>query len=495
MESETITLNQEKKTGLGLAGLIAVVFSSMVGGGIFNIAQNMASVAGLGAVILAWVVTGLGMVFLVLTFKHLSDRFPHLNQGMYQYARVGFGNYAGFNIAWGYWLCVALGNVAFVVMLNDAVGAFFPVFLEHNWESIIFCEAIVWIMYAIVVRGIMTASFINTVMTFLKLGAIVIIIALLAVYISFDTLFFDFWGEATPDDPKVLGGIWSQMSGTMFVTMFCFVGIEGGVMLSSYAKRGKDVGKASVIGFYLALLIYAMISILCYGIRTREDLAALPDPSVAYVLRYSCGEAAYYFVIITVIVSILAAFISWTLLAAQAPFGAAKAGILPSSLLKTNKKEVPVFGLTLTTIFMSLFIILVCTAPDVYLAALNLTTVMVLPAYALCGAFLWKSAVPGNPYLSNVGKSVLTQNRIIGFLCLIYCLWCIYAGGYLLFLASSILYLLGFYFYYVTYRQKKKESGVQTALLSTYEKILFCVIVAVSALSIVLISLGKISLS
>lgn len=475
-------------------GLIAIVFSSMVGGGIFNIAQNIASTAGLSAVVIAWLITGFGMVFLVLTFKVLSDRYPHLNQGLYQYARRGFGQYVGFNIAWGYWLCVAFGNVAFVVMLNDAVGAFFPIFLQHKWESIVFCECVVWIMFCIVERGIMTASFINTIMTFLKFAAIFIIIVILIVYFRLELLLSDVWGVTIIEGEKTLGGFWNQIMGTMFITMFCFVGIEGGLMLSSYAKNNKDVGKASIIGFYLALIIYALISILCYGVRSRGELASLPDPSMAYVLRLCCGEWAYYFVIATVILSILSAFISWTLLCCQAPYGAAKSNIFPSNFLKTNKHDVPVYGLLLTSIFMSGFIVLVCTAPNVYMAGLNLTTIMVLPAYTISGGFLLKMNLRRHYSSTTEERKEIIKYRIIGALSVCYCIWCVIAGGFLLFIASSILYLLGFYFYYLTYRQKLHR-GDDVKLLNLREKILFGIIIASSALSIVLISIGKISLS
>lgn len=483
------------KKGLGLMGLIAIVFSAMVGGGIFNIAQNMASSAGLGAVIIAWIITGGGMVFLVMTFKILSDHFPQLNEGVYQYAQEGFGNYIGFNIAWGYWLCVVLGNVAFAVMLNDSFGAFFPMLLKHGYPTLLFCIGLVWLMFGLVARGIMTASFINTLMTILKFGAIVIIITILFVYLRTELLFNDVWGENFSMEYKPLGGIGSQIMSTMLVTMFCFVGVEGAVMLSSYARNRDDVGKASIIGFYLALIIYALISILCYGVRTQPELAEMPDPSVAYVLRSICGEWAYYFVIFTVILSLLSGFIAWTLLCAQTPYGAATVHILPKILLKRNKKDVPVYGLISSTIFMSLFILLVCTAPDVYMAALNLTTIMVLPAYAISGAYLWKvSCLKDGSLFKTTGRKKL-KYRIIGICCTLYCIWCILAGGPLLFLASSILYVLGFYLYYKTNKQNEYRTGEKIILLNGREKILFAILIATSVISIILLILGKINLS
>ena len=44
---------------LGIIGLASIVISSMVGGGVFSLPQNMAAGASAGAVLLAWVITGI----------------------------------------------------------------------------------------------------------------------------------------------------------------------------------------------------------------------------------------------------------------------------------------------------------------------------------------------------------------------------------------------------------------------------------------------------
>ena len=128
---------------LGFTGLSALVFSMMVGAGIFNIPQNMAIAAGPKAVIVSWLITAAGMLLLVATFKILSDRHPELNAGMYLYARKGFGPFAGFMTAWGYWLCTAFANVAYAVMLNDTVGSLVPPLLAHGWPTLLFGSALI----------------------------------------------------------------------------------------------------------------------------------------------------------------------------------------------------------------------------------------------------------------------------------------------------------------------------------------------------------------
>ncbi|GAM56358.1 arginine/ornithine antiporter arcD [Vibrio ishigakensis] len=45
---------------------------------------------------LAWLITGIGMLLLVQTFKILAEHKPHLNSGIFSYAKAGFGEYIGF---------------------------------------------------------------------------------------------------------------------------------------------------------------------------------------------------------------------------------------------------------------------------------------------------------------------------------------------------------------------------------------------------------------
>ena len=98
----------------------------------------MAASASAEAVLIAWIVTGIGMFFLAQTFKTLSESRPDITSGIYAYAKEGFGNYIGFNSAWGYWVSGAMGNVAFAILLNDAVGYFYPPLLDHSWMTIVF---------------------------------------------------------------------------------------------------------------------------------------------------------------------------------------------------------------------------------------------------------------------------------------------------------------------------------------------------------------------
>ena len=61
---------------LGLFSLTALVVGSVIGSGVFNMMNVMAESAGLMGILLGWLVTGIGMTFLVLTFRNLNKKKP-----------------------------------------------------------------------------------------------------------------------------------------------------------------------------------------------------------------------------------------------------------------------------------------------------------------------------------------------------------------------------------------------------------------------------------
>jgi arginine:ornithine antiporter/lysine permease len=80
-----------KTLPLGL--LTALVIGSMLGSGIFSLPQNSAANSAPGAVLLAWLVTGAGMLMLTLVYQTLALRKPDLNNGIYAYSRAAAGDF------------------------------------------------------------------------------------------------------------------------------------------------------------------------------------------------------------------------------------------------------------------------------------------------------------------------------------------------------------------------------------------------------------------
>ena len=119
----------------------------------------------------------------------------------------------------------------------------------------------------------------------------------------------------------------------MLVTVFVFLGVEGASVYSRHAKRREDVGRATVLGLpQRASRVFASVTIVSYGILPTSEIAELRQPSMAGVLEAAVGEWGKVFVSVGLIVSVLGAYLAWTLMAAEVLFVAAKDDDMPRFL-------------------------------------------------------------------------------------------------------------------------------------------------------------------
>ena len=86
---------------LSLPALTALVVGSMIGAGIFSLPATFGRAAA-GLVPSSRGVSLGGMLTLALVFQTLATRKPHLDSGIFIYAKEGFGNYLGFTSALGF---------------------------------------------------------------------------------------------------------------------------------------------------------------------------------------------------------------------------------------------------------------------------------------------------------------------------------------------------------------------------------------------------------
>ncbi|MCP1772503.1 arginine:ornithine antiporter/lysine permease [Neisseria perflava] len=452
------------KSQIGLAALTALVISSMIGSGIFSLPQNMAAVAGSQALLIGWLITGVGIIFLGISFACLARLRPELDGGIYTYARAGFGDLMGFFSAWGYWLCTTIGIVGYLVVAFEAVGTFTDtpdavIFGKGNTFAAFLGEsAVAWLIYWLVARGIKEAAGVNLVATFVKVFPLVLFIGLAAYFFKSDVFMGDWTGAslATPENPDA--GILSQVKNTMLITLWVFTGIEGAAVLSKHAKSRADVGRATVIGASITLALYVAITLLAQGILPRSEIAAMSNPSMAGVLAYMVGGWGKVLISVCLIVSVVSSYLSWTLYATEIPHMGAKNGAFPASFIKLNKNEVPHGSLLFTTLTVQLCLFLVWQTGNSYEALLLISTSMILVPYLLIGAYLLKLSFEQN---------LSFKYKFIGLIATLYALWIVYAAGteYLLF--SVLLYLPGVLLY--LYSQYKHLGSLR---LNGYEKVI-----------------------
>lgn len=429
--------NQVKK--LGVIGLAAIVVSSMVGGGVFSLPQNMAASASAGAVLLAWVITGIGIYFIANTFSILSRVRPDLTAGIYMYARDGFGPYAGFTIGWGYWLCQIFGNVGYAVITMDALNYFFPPYFQggNNIWSIVGGSVLIWVFNFVVLRGVRQAAVMNLIGTIGKLVPLLLFILILLFSFHLDKFDFNFWGKLA-ESSRTLGGLGAQLKSTMLVTLWAFIGIEGAVVMSNRARSQSDVSKATFLGFLGCLVIYIGLSVLPFGFLTQAEIAGIANPSTAGVLEKVVGPWGAWVMNIGLLIAVLSSWLAWTMITAEIPQAAALNGTFPKQFARENKNGAPSVSLWVTSILMQLAILLVYFSNNAWNTMLSITGVMVLPAYIFSTAYLWKLVEDGDyAKRAATGRAAALFTATAGTL---YGVWLVYAAG-LKYLFLAVIFL------------------------------------------------------
>src|SRR5699024_4993926 len=124
---------------MSLPTLTAMVVGSVVGAGVFSLPARFGVATGILGSLSAWAVAGVGMLMLAFVFQALAIRKPDLDSGVFIYAKAGFGDYAGFNSAIGFWASTIAGNTFYWVFIGATLGTFFPAFgdgatiLQSRW--------------------------------------------------------------------------------------------------------------------------------------------------------------------------------------------------------------------------------------------------------------------------------------------------------------------------------------------------------------------------
>lgn len=474
-------MTEPSQQKFALPTLTAMVVGSMVGAGIFSLPQTFGRVTGgLGALI-AWAIAGGGMLMLAFVFQTLSRRKPELDAGVYAYAKAGFGDYPGFLSALGYWTVCCLGNVSYWVLIKSTLGALFPVFGDGNTVIAVALSSLgIWAFHFMILRGVKQAAFINTVVTVAKIIPILVFLVFVGFGFKADIFALNFDGGPGLEAE----GLFAQVRGTMLVTVFVFVGIEGASVYSRYARRREDVGLATLLGFLGVLCLLVLVTMLSYGVLLRPELAGLRNPSMAGVLAAVVGPWGAVFVSAGLIVSVLGAYLSWSLLAAEVLFSAAKTGSMPAFLSAANRNGVPFAALWLTTLLIQLFLILTLFAEQAFLMALKLTSSMILLPYLLTAAYALKLALSGESYEANPkGRN---GDLVRAALATAYTAGLVYAGGLKFLLLSLVIYAPGTVLFVLAQRERGQR------VFTSAELLLFAIAAGGAVLAVYGLATGRI---
>jgi APA family basic amino acid/polyamine antiporter len=427
--SENIECNK-----LGLWSSTSLVVGNMIGAGVFLMPAALASYGSIS--LLGWIFSAIGSFFLARVFSNLSKLLPHTTGGPYAYTRSGLGDFAGFLVAWGYWIAVACANAAITISLVSALSTFFPVLAGNAVASVLTGLTAIWLLTWINTRGVEVSGKLQLITTGLKLVPLLVI--------AIGGLFFIKYSNFFPFNSSG-GSILAAINATATFTMFAFVGIESAsIPAGNIANPEKTIPRATVLGLSIATLVYVLGSVSVMGILSVGQLknSVTPFADAATVMF---GPTAKYWVSAGIAIAAFGALNGWILIQGQVPYAIAKDRLFPAIFAKENKRKVPYIGIVLNSAMVSVFMMMNYTKGLVeqfrFLLLLSVLTVFI-------------------PYLFSTASYILvriqqkhlyphkwTQSIILAALAFCYSLWAIAGSGEKTVFYGFMLLMAGIPFY------------------------------------------------
>jgi arginine:ornithine antiporter/lysine permease len=463
-----------------LVTLTAMVVGSMVGAGVFSLPRRFATETGVYGALIAWAIAGTGMLMLAFVFQTLAVRKPDLDSGVYAYAKAGFGEYLGFFSAFGYWASACVGNTTYWVLIMSTVGGIASWLGDGDTVAAVALSTVgVWVFAVLILRGVREATTINRIVTVAKVIPILVFVVLCVFLLDTGVFADNLHGSG-------VGSIFDQVRGTMLATVFVFLGVEGASVYSRHARRRQDVGRATVLGFLSVLSVFASVTIVSYGILPEAQIAQLRQPSMAGVLEEAVGGWGTTFVSVGLIVSVLGAYLAWTLMAAEVLVVAAKDGDMPSFLRRTNRADAPVASLLMSTLLVQLMLFVTLISDSAFDFMLNMTSALTLIPFALVAIYAVKLALTRETYVER--PDGLRRDLVVGALATVYTVFLLYAAGVKYMLLSLIIYAPGSILFVMTRREQGRR------LFSAVELVILAVSVAGAVVGVIALAAGWIDI-
>ena len=425
---------------LGIGACTAIVVGNMVGSGFYLSPSAMAPYGILA--ILSWVVMGAGAICLGLTFARLS-RISPATGGPYAYSRIGYGDFAGFLVAWGYWISIWASLPAIAVAFTGSLFKFVPSFQGNRPMAVIITIGVMWLIVFTNLRGVKAAGVVAEVTTYSKLVPF--------AAISLIGLFFIKRGNLSEFNPS--GHSFLASAATLApLTMFAYLGLESATVPAGDVKDpARTIPRSTILGVSIAALLYVLGTAVVLGVVPREELVKSAAP-FADAARIMWGGWAAVIVGVAVMISSLGALTGWTLLMGQVPMAAAKDRLFPALFGRVSSRGVPAFGIIFSAILATALILVQASGSGgfsaFYSLVVNLATMTAVVPYAFCALSVGLVAARA------AGNGKVPKVSVVEWIAFVFALFTLYGCGAEAVLYGFVLLMLGIPVYVWQVRQQ-----------------------------------------
>lgn len=412
----------------------------MVGSG-FYLSPSALAPYGLLA-ILSWVVMGGGAICLGLTFARLSRLAPATG-GPYAYSRMGFGDFAGFLVAWGYWISIWASLPAIAVAFTGSLFKIVPFFQGNRPLAVAITLGVMWLVVFTNLRGVKEAGIVAEVTTYSKMVPFAAISIIGLLFINRQNL-----SEFNPSGQSLLASAATLAP----LTMFAYLGLESAtVPAGDVTDPARTIPRSTILGVSIAALLYVLGTTVVLGVVPRAELVTSAAP-FADAARIMWGGWAQEIVGLAVMVSSLGALNGWTLLMGQVPMAAAQDKLFPALFGRVSSRGVPAVGIIFSAVLATALILIQAAGSSGFAAfyslVVNLATMTAVVPYAFCALSVGLVAA------RSAGGGSVPKVSAIEWIAFVFALFTLYGCGPVAVLYGFMLLMLGIPVYVWQVRQR-----------------------------------------
>ncbi len=400
---------------LTLLGVVALAVGNMVGTSIWTLPAPMAKAAGPLA-LAAWAVTAVGYFFIARTYSRLGTRWPRTG-GPYVYVREAFGDFAGFQTVWSYWLSATIGNAAIVTAVVGYATGFSETLRSSPVEQFVLAQSLLWGLCVLNTIGVQHSARLQIALMFLTVVPLVLgsLIAMPQVRLA----------NLTPFAPNG----WSALAPACALVVWAYSGVESAtVPADEVHDSAATLGRGTMLGYWLATAVFLLTALMVIGTVPTAELSETPRP-IALAMERVVGPWAAVVIGVVALGSNLATLNGWVLMAGRIPVTAAQDGLFFPPLGRLHPKyATPHVAMIVGTMIPSALLLLYFSQSLLsvfkFVALLAILTTLVPHLYACAAELLLVRRHPDRYATERTGR--VTVEASIAFL---FVLWTMYGVG------------------------------------------------------------------
>jgi basic amino acid/polyamine antiporter, APA family len=418
------------KRQMGLWMAVALVVGNMVGSGVFMLPAALAAAAGPVSII-GWIFTGVGAMLLALVFARLGRTFPRTG-GPYAFSRRAFGDFIGFQTAWGYWIAAWAGNAAITIAFVGYLAVFWPALATDHLLAALVGIAVIWFLTAVNSMGVKQGAQVQVVTTILKFVPLAII--------AIVGLFFIHGHNLTPFAPH---GTWKAISAAAPLTLWAFIGLESATVTAEEVKDPeRNIPRATLYGTLAATVVYIVSTVAIMGMIPAHTLAGSTSP-FADAAGVMFGGAWTKVIALVAMAATFGCLNGWIMLQGRVPLAAAEDGLFPSFFARVHGKNgTPVVGMVISSVLVTGLMLMNYTKGLVsaftFVILLATLTTLVPYAYSAAAQVYLYFTEP-----ERFERRLFVRDCLVATLAFVYSVWAITGSGKDIIAKGFVLLLAG----------------------------------------------------